>query len=103
MTIEERHEIYANGQLVSVTDTRTLAGEKARRIAAIKEQAGEAILAAYPAYKQQNAALGIYSAEEIAAIKAGIQTIRGECDTRETVINACNTLAELDNTFDTEF
>jgi hypothetical protein len=67
-----------------------------RRIISEKEAAGEVILAAYPAYKQQNASLGLYDAETTQAIKDGIQALRDECNAKEAAINACETLAELD-------
>lgn len=97
--MEERILTYENGVLVNITDTRTLEGEKARRIEAVKTQAGEAILAAYPMYKQQNAALGLYSEEQAQAIKDGIQALRDDANTKEAAINACETLAELDGLY----
>jgi hypothetical protein len=95
--MEKKLETYdGNGNLLSVVDNRTLAGEKARRIADLKAVAGDRILSAYPMYKQQNAALGLYSADECQQIKDGIQAFRADCDALEVAINACKTLAELD-------
>lgn len=95
--MENRTETYdGKGNLLSLVDTRTLAGEKARRIAALKAATGEAILAIYPVYKQSNAALGVYSKQETQAIKEGIQTLRMACDAREALMSACKTLEELD-------
>lgn len=92
-------KVYENGVLVETIDTRTLEGEKARRIAVIKAKTGEDILAAYPTYKQQNAALGLYSAEETQAIKDGIQALRIDCDSKEALVNACTSLSQLDGLF----
>jgi hypothetical protein len=97
--MEYREEIYAKGQLVSVVDTRTLAGEKARRIAICKQVAGDAIAETYPAYKQHNAALGICSPQAVQAIKEGVQALRTVCDTQEAAIHACESLAELDGLY----
>ena len=95
--MEEQHiKVYENGVLVEVIDTRTLGGEKARRIASAKEQAGVEILEKYPEYKQRNAMLGLLSDEEVLQIKTGIQEIRGRCSSMESTINACQSLAELD-------
>ncbi len=97
--MEHKIEIYKNGTLVSVEDTRTLAGEKSRRIALVKEETGNAILEAYPIYKQNNAALGLYSAEECQAIKDGIQALRDASNAKEAAINACESLTELDGLY----
>lgn len=94
-----RMVIYKDNQVIEVVDNRTLEGEKARRIEAVKTQAGETILAAYPMYKQQNAALGLYSEEQAQAIKDGIQALRDDANTKEAAINACETLAELDGLY----
>lgn len=93
----KRLETYdGNGNLISVVDTRTVEGEKARKIADIKYKAGEDILEAYPIYKQQNAAMGLYDEAKCQEIKDGIQTIRADCDAQEAVINECESLEELD-------
>ena len=87
---------YQNGQIVEVVDTRNLEEAKAEMIAMLKEDASARILGQYPTFKQTNAALGIYSAEEAQAITDGIITIRMEVNAKEAAINACETLEELD-------
>lgn len=87
---------YQDGQVVEVEDTRTLAGQKAIKIASIKEEASAKLLEKYPAFKQINAALGVYSNEVAQAITDGIIAIRMEVNAKEAAINACETLAELD-------
>ena len=87
---------YKDGIEINRVDTRTVAGQKLLRIAEIKRVAGEAILAAYPVYKQQNAALGLLTPEETQAVKDGIQAIRDDVASAEAAINACETLVELD-------
>ena len=87
---------YQNGQIVEVVDTRKLEEAKAEMIAMLKEDASARITAQYPTFKQINAALGVYSAEEAQAITDGIITIRTEVNAKEAAINACETLAEMD-------
>lgn len=91
-----RKVTYENGVIVEIVDDRTLEGAKLDLIYMIREKCGEDILAAYPAYKQSNAALGLLSPEETQAIKDGIQALRNECNAKEAAINACTTLEELD-------
>ena len=94
--MEYRHIICKGGKVIEVVDTRTVEGEKSRRIADAKAMTGEKILAAYPIYKQQNAALGIYDEAKCQEIKDGIQAFRADCDAGEAAINECETLEELD-------
>lgn len=101
--IEERHEIYANGVLVSVTDTRTLAGEKARRIEQLKIAFSDSINEAYPPYKQSNAALGIMDAAEAEALRLGIQNMRIQYEAKKSAINNASDLQELDTIYDDNF
>lgn len=87
---------FKDGVEVSRVDTRVLETEKQFIIAALKEAATARILEKYPQFKQINAALGVYSAEEAQAITDGIIAIRSEVNAKEAAINACKTLQELD-------
>ena len=67
------------------------------------EIAPEIVYMNAPLYKQQNAALGLYSTEETAAIKKWISSVQGAVNEIESSINACATQEELAQiTFDHE-
>lgn len=70
-----------------------LAAAKASRITKIKAEASSRILAAYPAWKQSNAALALMSAEDITALKAGITAIRDASNTAEAAVAALTDVA----------
>lgn len=61
---------------------------KAEFISRLKAQTTAAILAQAPEFKQRNAALGVYSAEEAEAIRQVILTNRATCDAKEAAILA---------------
>ncbi len=96
---EYLHITYENGQEVSREDTRTLEGQKIVRRAIINEATSAAILEAYPAYVQQNSALGLYTEEETQAVKSGIQLLRAAGKEKKDAINACSSLVDLDNLY----
>lgn len=58
---------------------------------AAKREANLHIMRFYPNYKQQNAALGIYSDEVKAQIVTFIQAVRTRCDEYEAAIEAGQT------------
>lgn len=97
-----RTEIYTKDGLVSVTDLRVLEEAMADKIADVHFHASLRLESSAPAYKQANAALGIYDTEKCEAIKATIQECRSQCDKFEAAILACKTLEELD-ALQTEF
>jgi hypothetical protein len=71
--------IYENGQLVSVLDNRSLAEAIRLNVEVNREKASQSIQAAgLDASTQQNAALGIYSAERCETIKSYIAACRNE-------------------------
>ena len=87
---------YANlewmDQSQKPTEEVLLAGElaaaKVSRIARAKTEAMTRIYAAAPAWKQANAALGLYDAPGIQAIKDAIQAVRTAEEAAEVAINA---------------
>lgn len=92
-----------NNEILQRIDTRVLTEVKVERILAEKHKVSEAILSAYPQHRQQNAALGLYSEEEVLVIKNGIQAFRDQFAARETAINECATLNELDSLYHGEY
>lgn len=96
----ERTEIYSNGQLVSVVDTRDIESEKASRVAAWRESFSFAIAAAYPPHRQLNAALGILDDAEKSRLVAGIEYLRAAYAAHKQAISAAETLPELDAIYD---
>lgn len=89
--------LYGRDDLIlSVTDNRTCDTARADRIAILKEETKLKILAAWPEHRQRNAALGLLSEEETAALRDGIQALRDEYAAKEAQLLACETLPELD-------
>lgn len=74
------------GNVISTVDERVFYTIVQERLAYIREQAKEDILAAAPEYKQSNAALGLLSAEETQDIKDAIQEVRTKSNTKEAQI-----------------
>lgn len=68
---------------------------KAQRVALVKQEAADRILAAYPSWKQSNAALGLYDAAETQAIRDGINAIRQASNEAESAVNALDDVAEV--------
>lgn len=65
---------------------------KYQRIALIKGEARQRIMAVAPEYKQMNAALGLYDAAKTQAIKDAIVAIRTASDAAEAAVNALTTV-----------
>lgn len=92
-----RHELYdGQGNLVEVTYTKTLEEAKAEKLAEIKAACGEAITRFAPAFKQINAALGVYDDSQAAEITQWIQDCRLQCDQLEADLEAINSYDQLD-------
>jgi hypothetical protein len=73
----------------------SLAEFRTMKITEIKLKASNDILSVYPAYKQINAAMGIYSAEKTLEIKNFIADIKSRVDAREEDILASDSLDEI--------
>jgi len=71
-----------------------LAAAKAKRVSQVKAEASQRILAAYPAWKQDNASLGLMDAGDITALKDGIAAIRTASNAAEAAIAALSTAAD---------
>ena len=69
--------------------------ELAYRIQRIKEEAGERILAVAPQYRQNNAALELYTAEKVQAIKDAINAIRIASDEAESAVSSMTVLSNV--------
>lgn len=65
-----------DGNILEQSDTRTLLGEKARRLRMIKELATRHINKEIPQWKLTNVALGIYDTDKNAEIIAQLQAHR---------------------------
>ena len=72
-----------------------LAAAKAARTATIKTEAASRILAAHPAWKQTNAALGLDDVLVVDALKAGITAIRAASNTAEADVAALTAVADV--------
>jgi len=89
--------IYENDQLVSVIDNRSLSEAIRLNVEVNREKASQAIQAAgLDESTQQNAALGIYSAERCEAIKSYIAACRNEYLRCKGMILAAQTNDEAD-------
>lgn len=94
---------YANlewlDQTVKPTEQELLAAElaaaKLSRISRVKSEASARILAAYPTWKQTNAALGLADAGAIQTLKDGITAIRADSNTAEVAVNALTDVADV--------
>lgn len=87
-----------DGALVERSDEErySLTERQADAIAALRAAALSATYAKWPAYKQANAALGIYSEEVKAQMVADIQAVRIDVHAREALIQTVQSIAELD-------
>ncbi|MFA5354362.1 MAG: hypothetical protein WC291_09035 [Thermodesulfovibrionales bacterium] len=65
------------------------------KIGELKKRASQAIYAAAPAYKQVNAALGIYDTTTSEAITAAIQAVRSQVDEKELEVISLDSLEEV--------
>ena len=72
---------------------RPLATVQAEQINALKQRTRAEIMTGAPDYMQWNAALGILSSEDAAAVVAHIEACRAVCNTTEAAINEATTLA----------
>jgi hypothetical protein len=88
---------YENGQLISVTDNRTLNEAKAENIDQFRSLVSELLIRAkLDEATQQNAALGIYPPERCEAIKSYIAACRNEYLRCKALILAAQTNDEAD-------
>ena len=88
---------YENGQLISVTDNRTLNEAKAENIDQFRSLVSELLIRAkLDEATQQNAALGIYSPERCEAIKSYIAACRNEYLRCKALIQSAQTNDEAD-------
>jgi len=86
----------SEGNLISSVDIRTLEFTKEQRVLYLKQQCTSYILENYPDFKQRNAGMGIYSAEENNRIINGVKDCINKCDTLESMIAACISNDEVD-------
>ena len=94
---------YANLEWVDESDKPTeqalldaeLVAAKAKRIAEVKTEAQERIYATYPAWKQDDCALGFFDESTTTAIKSGINAVRTASNTAESDINALETVVAV--------
>ena len=88
---------YENGQLISVTDNRTLNEAKAENIDQFRSLVSELLIRAkLDEATQQNAALGIYPPERCEAIKSYIAACRNEYLRCKALILTAQTNDEAD-------
>lgn len=73
----------------------TLEYQKKKRIEKLKEKTSAEIYALYPAFKQNNMALGIYSEDERQTMVDFIMAKKTKCDEIEAKILASKTIQEL--------
>ncbi len=76
--------------------TTSLEEKKRDKLDFVKMKASQTILIAYPEYKQINAALGIYPAATVDAIKALIQSVRAKVTAYEADIASATSEEDLD-------
>lgn len=74
--------------ITTVVDSRYVTACRAEQLARVRADCGAAIIAAAPEYKQRNAALGLLSQADAAAVVAAVQACRARCDELEAAINA---------------
>jgi len=84
------------GNVVSRTDTRQLVGEKALRLREIKQAASIELEVRAPAFKQQNAALGIYDEEKTKEITDAIVEVREKVSALEAALIAADSIDQVE-------
>jgi hypothetical protein len=88
---------HKNGQLISITDNRTLDEAKSENIDQFRAFVSELLIRAkLDEATQQNAALGIYPPERCEAIKSYISACRNEYLRCKALIQAAHTNDEAD-------
>ena len=86
-----------NWYLKGYAPQQPLEQAKEEKIKLLKYNCSKYIYAKYPSFKQLNIANGLTTDEEASNMKTFIQEAKMMCDEKESAINNCNTLEELED------
>jgi len=84
------------GGLVSKTDTRSLIGTQALKLAECRERSSKEIEYLVPIFKQINMANGVYDDATKSRLLGMIQLCRSKMDTIESDLITCEALAQVE-------